>query len=150
MFFTGVQASSHCRISGVRECWWLWINALHSQYSSVGACFLTVSQQPKLLKSVVANGRIYIRSIQKDLDISPVGDVDEVENQISVVCYKELLGWIILRDSRFFLIVGGYWEVPNLWQADAIERAEKTRAVLPVLCVGCQQVKRWLLFVILV
>ena len=59
-----------------------------------------VSQQPKLLKSVVANGRIYIRPIQKDLDLSPVGDMDEVIIQISVMCYKELLGWIILRDSR--------------------------------------------------
>lgn len=68
----------------------------------------TVSQQPKLLKSVVANGRIYIRPIQKDLDLSPVGDMDEVIIRNSVVCYKELLGWIIVRDSKCFLIVGGY------------------------------------------
>ena len=68
----------------------------------------TVSQQPKLLKSVVANGRIYIRPIQKDLDLSPVGDMDEVIIRNSVVCYKELLWWIIVRDSKCFLIVGGY------------------------------------------
>ena len=42
----------------------------------------TVSHQPKLLKSVVANGRIYIRPIQKDLDLSPVGDMDEVIIQL--------------------------------------------------------------------
>ena len=38
----------------------------------------TVCRQPKLLKSVVANGRIYIRPIQKDLDLSSVEDTDEV------------------------------------------------------------------------
>ena len=60
---------------------------------------ISSTQQPKLLKSVMANGRIYIRPIQKDLDLSPVGDMDEV---IIVVCYKELLGWIIVRDSKCF------------------------------------------------
>ena len=64
----------------------------------------TVSQQPKLLKSVVANGRIYIRPIQKDLDLSPVGDMDEVV--ISVVCCKELLE--LINKMYFLITVGGY------------------------------------------
>ena len=38
----------------------------------------TVWRQPKLLKSVVANGRIYIRPIQKNLDLSSIEDADEV------------------------------------------------------------------------
>ena len=53
-----------------------------------------------LLMLVVAKECIYICPIQKDLDLSPVEDVAEV---ISVVCYKELLGWIILWDSRCYL-----------------------------------------------
>ena len=38
----------------------------------------TVSQQPKVLKTVVGNGRIYIRPIQQDLDLTPSEATDEV------------------------------------------------------------------------
>ena len=38
----------------------------------------TVSQQPKSLKAIVGNGRIYIRPIQRDLDLTPCEDADEV------------------------------------------------------------------------
>lgn len=36
----------------------------------------TVSQQPRALKTIVGNGRIYIRPIQRDLDLTPSEDAD--------------------------------------------------------------------------
>ena len=33
---------------------------------------LNVSQSPKLLKAIIGNGRIYVRPLQKDLDLEPV------------------------------------------------------------------------------
>lgn len=35
MLFTWVQANSHWWIPEARECWWLWVNALHPQHLSV-------------------------------------------------------------------------------------------------------------------
>ena len=33
---------------------------------------LNVSQSPKLLKAIIGSGRIYVRPLQKDLDLEPV------------------------------------------------------------------------------
>jgi len=47
-----------------------------------------ISQQAKLLRSAVVNGRIYIRPIQKDLDLCPVKDTNEVSDCVEY--YKQL------------------------------------------------------------
>ena len=62
---------------------------------------------------VVANDCIYIHPIQKDLDLSPVEDMDEVIIQISSVLQG--VAWVnhserlqMLPTLLYLLIAGGY------------------------------------------
>lgn len=52
---------------------------------------LSIAQSPKLLKSVIGGGRIFIRPIQKSLDMTPAKEVSSIEVRKFVIELMDIM-----------------------------------------------------------
>ena len=72
-----------------------------------------VSRSPKLLRSVIGKSRIYIRPIQKSLDISSHEDTDDSNSLevVNIVCNQIQIHYIVIRKD---VVDAGYRKVSDL------------------------------------
>ena len=70
-----------------------------------------LAQSPKVLKTVIGTGRLYLRPIQKDLDISAVEDQEWESNEvISPTAFSIDKGSRVWGHGSYYIDINIFWD----------------------------------------